>query len=185
MSKATIYKWVRELLQKTDRAMPDSRLEKWADSAFAKLRDEWSDLPAYDSLDADDVAPMDEALGFLVAAKMRPFLGKSVPVGEIVRIHTQNTHYEYGRPKQPEETVEQYWARCAFGALKRVSVIGAVYTTLRAIPLFQAAGPRTGQQARGVNTHNLANPLFTILADEWDYQIQHPGWWYGWLPTNI
>lgn len=179
MAYEDVYEWVRDLLTKTDTQLPNDKLTKWVDSAVTKLRGEWTDLPAYDELDAEDVAPMDEALGFLVAAKMRPFTAKSVPVTDLVRVQGETDHFEYAKPKMPAETLEETWLRHAYDALARVSVIAVTFTSLQSVALVQGAGPRRAQLARGVNTRSFDNPLATILADEWDYQAQNVSWWVG------
>jgi hypothetical protein len=182
---STVYSWIRELLGKDDTELPDDRLTKWVDSGAARLVAEWPLLPVYADLEASDGPAMDEALGFFVAAKMRVFLMKTEPNGDIIRIHTQNEHFQYANPGVPKKSVEELWIEQAYQALMRVSVIAANLATLRAVPLFQAAGSRRAQEARGVNPHSW-NPLWTIMVDEWDYERQHPSfWWYaGWMPGS-
>ena len=166
--------WTRDLLNKTEEELPDDKLDRWMQSAVDKLAQEWPDLPAYDDLEEADLRAMDECLGCLVAAKIRPMEGVTEPTTDIIRIHTLNTHFQFSDPGQERKTLIERWLDQGYEALRRVSVIAAVWTQLQAVELFQAAGPRRAQEARGVNTHGFGNPLYTILADEWDYEQQHP-----------
>lgn len=174
---SAIYAWIQELLQKSAAQLPNSQLTKWIDSAMARLRSQWPGLPTFDALDAGDLPAMEEALSFLVAAKMRPFVPKTAPTTDLVRLHTQNTHFQYANPKVDDQTVVGGWLTAASEALARVSVIQAAFAPLQSASFFQVAGPRRAQLARGVNTHSIFNPLFTMIADEWDLERQNPIWW--------
>lgn len=189
-----IYTWIRTLLHKSESKLPDDELEPWVQSALRSLALQWPTLPAYADLEDLDRGAVDEAVGFLTAAKMRVFLMKTEPSTEIVRIHTQNTHFQYANPAGNKpgsqngtgQTIEQMWVASAYAALVQVSVIAAQITTLRSTPFFALAGPRRAQQARGVNTASLSNPLWTVLMDRWDYERQNPSFWWnaGFLPSS-
>ena len=177
--------WVRDLLGKDRTEISDERLVKWFDSAVTKIAAAWTSLPAYSDLAASDVPLVDEALGFFVAAVMRPFLTKEEAVTDLIRYHTLNTHTQFANPTPEKKTITERWIDHAYEVMSRVSAIASDLSDLRAVSLFQASGPRRAQEARGVNSHALVNPLWTVLVDEWAYERDHPSmfWYTGFLPN--
>lgn len=172
MSYATAYTWIYDLLKTDQTELPPATLEKWVDSAIAKLRSEWPAIPEYGDLTDSDLAAMDEAAGFLVAAKMRPTRTQTTPTTDIVQIDMDGTKTQYAAPSRPDKSIVDAWIESAYEAVLRIADVATGVADLRAISLFAAAGPRRAQEARGVNTHSISS-LYTILADEWDYEREH------------
>jgi hypothetical protein len=160
-----IFGWTRDLLNSDAVRFPDDRLQRYADSAVNRLVDVYPMLGSYDSLSGTDLSFFDEAVGHLIAIRVRPATPKSLPISDLVRIHTQNTHFQYAEPtKEGGAPLEMLWLRSAERALARVSAIKAARVNdAAAFSPFVVAGPtRASRDAGGVET--LLTTMLRILS---------------------
>lgn len=120
-----IYRWVRQLLKKDANDLDDGTIDLYADTIILRLQDVYPTLGAYEELSVSDRKFFDEGVGHLIAVRLRPTMGKDIPVGDIVRVHTQNTHFQFSDSPKSRKTLEQSWKDAGETALGRVTAIKA------------------------------------------------------------
>ena len=161
-----IYGWVQDLLEETDATLPGAQITRYVNSTLRFLHTTWDALPVYTALTDSDKSAIDEAVGHLVAARLRAKRPKK-KTGEILLHKEGDTEKRYGAPLPAQQTLQDAWIDQAYTVLQEVACIAAVLDAARSVSLFASVGKRTEQRGRGVNTRSW-NPLFTVLADEWD-----------------
>ncbi len=174
----TIY----NLLQLSPITFPQASLQYAVDLATTKLQADYPCLGIIANLSGNDSKYTCLAISLLVAAKIRPYLPKSVAVGEITTIAVGTTRFAFsGKASQPL-AIEDLWIDQAWDSLQLVSCVAQAWALVRSsAPMIALAGRRRSREGSGISTRQNYNPLTFILADE-TFDIETVG--YDRWPTS-
>lgn len=130
-------------------------------------------LPSYEFLNTatpDDQLHFDTAIGYLAAARIRPFMEKSVSIGEILSFEGSQDKFTYANPSRPVDPLEDQWLRFASDLLYQVSFLNPSYKHWQTdFKTIRFAGKRRALESRGYYS-NMVQTLRTILLDDMFYQ---------------
>jgi hypothetical protein len=114
--------------------------------------------------DADFYA---EAVGLMAAVRLRPFLAKQTPTGEVERVKVNQNEFQFTNPDRTEKPVEQIWLEEATLALGRVNCIRQAYQAAAAsFSPFALSGPTRAAKERGCLETLMASTI-RLLTDDW------------------
>lgn len=157
---------VRRLLNRTASQLPDATIEAEMARLVRLLTTDYSCLGSYNALTGNDQAFFDDALGYMVAASLRPVLGRQITDGDLVRRREGDTEYTFAdRTKSGTLTTEQEWTASAWASFRRIACIAAGQADLRNALRWSLNGRRRAAEKAG-NIIADTNPFLRYLVDE-------------------
>lgn len=158
---------VRDLLQKTAAQLPDASI----DLELARTLRKWGVRYAcagYSALTGDDRIWYDEALTYMVAARLRRSYPAQYGQGALKRSKQGPVEYEYFNASGAESalgvSVEDSWLASASEALQNIACLAASAGWRDELDVYTLAGPRIGSLER-VNTDEAKKMLYDMLMD--------------------
>jgi hypothetical protein len=158
----------RNRLNQTEATLADAQLYPEIDLIVRRLQIRYAMLGSVLALTGDDRALTEEAIGLMVAVRMRAFLGRTNATGDLVSIKLVQQQFTFqGGPRQ-QKPLEQIWLEEAYLALGQVSAIKAMYTlAASAFHPFLLSGPTRTAKATGLH-ETLMSGLVRLLTDDWN-----------------
>ena len=143
----------------------NNRLQSRFAAAFAPIG-------GFNEISPTDLEFWAEGIGILTAIRLRSFLPKALPLGEILGIKQGGDDYKFSQRPVGAKPMEQVWLEDALEAIGRVTPIQQMYLgAAYAFNVFTVSGPTRTAIANGVHESLLSSVIRSILTDDWDADL--------------
>lgn len=158
----------RNRLMQTEATLPDLALYPEMDLLVRRLQIRYPCMGLIVSLTGDDRASAEEAIGLLVAVRLRPVTSRNSATGELVSVKLVQQQFTFQPGPKQNRSPEQTWFEEAYQALGQISCIRAMYlTAASAFCPFVLSGPTRTAKAGGLH-ETLMSGLVRLLTDDWN-----------------
>jgi hypothetical protein len=164
---------VRQLMQRGSGIVPDSLVAEAASTVLDSLLVSFPCLVSYNAVTGTDKRYLDRALGYLVAALLRPAVIVQSAAGPIVRrkqgpVETQ--YADLSKALTVQQSLDQQWQTEAARALVGVACIAAAFAATP-FNIFDVSGPSRTARGRGRIEDILSTILTNLYDDFWTWGV--------------